>query len=114
VTTWQPLPGRGDERPDPRPVSESLDRVAVRLGAPGASVLRAVFAGWEDVVGSVVAAHTRPLLLRDRVLVVATEQPAWASQLRFLGPELVRRLAAVAGDGAVDRVEVRVVAPGGR
>jgi predicted nucleic acid-binding Zn ribbon protein len=82
-----------------------------RLGAPKASVLHAVFARWEEIVGAPVAANAHPLSLRDRVLVVATEQPAWASQLRFLVPDLLRCLAVVAGPDAVERVEIRVVPP---
>ena len=88
--------------------------MARRLGAPKASVLSAVFAHWDEIVGPSVAAHVRPLSLRGRVLVVATEQPAWASQMRWLVPDLLRRLAATAGEEAVEQVEIRVVPPGSR
>jgi predicted nucleic acid-binding Zn ribbon protein len=91
-------------------VGESLDRVARKLGAPPAAVLAAVFTRWEEIVGPSVAANTRPLSLRRNVLVIGTEQPAWASQLRYLGPDLLRRLASTVGEGLVERVEVKVVA----
>ena len=107
MSTWRPATQPGGS--DPRPVGESLDRVARKLGAPGASLLAAVFTGWEGIVGDAVAAQTRPLSLRRGVLVVGTEQPAWASQLRYLAPDLLRRLAAVVGEGLVERVEVKVV-----
>ena len=114
MSTWRPLPRPGGDRPEPRPVAESLDRMARRLGAPRASVLSAVFARWEEIVGPSVAAHVHPLSLRGRVLVVATDQPAWASQLRFLVPELLGRLASIAGEEAVEQVEIRVVPPSPR
>ena len=80
--------------------------MARRLGAPKASVMTAVFAHWEEIVGPSVGAHVRPLSLRGRVLVVATDQPAWASQLRFLVPDLLRRLAAITGDEAIEQVDI--------
>jgi len=112
VSRWRPLPEPGGS--DPRPVSESLDGMTRHLGGPKVSVLHAVFARWEEIVGAGVAAHAEPVSLRDRVLVIGTDQPAWATQLRFLGPDLLRRVAAVAGEEAVDRVEIRVRPPGGR
>jgi predicted nucleic acid-binding Zn ribbon protein len=110
MSRWRPLPEPGDS--DPRPVSESLDGMARRLGGAKASVLNVVFARWEEIVGPSVAAHAEPLSLRDGVLTLGTDQPGWATQLRFLAPDLLRRVAAVAGEGAVDRVEVRVRPPG--
>jgi len=41
-------------------------------------------------------------------LVVDVDQPGWATQLRYLETDLLARLAAVAGPGAVRSIEVRV------
>jgi predicted nucleic acid-binding Zn ribbon protein len=79
-----------------------------RFGGGGRDVLAAVFSRWPDVVGDAVAAHTRPLSLSRGTLVVAVDQPAWATQLRFLSGDLLARLADVAGPGAVRAIEVRV------
>lgn len=111
MTTWRPLRG---ERGEPRAVGDSLDGFAKRLGVPGAGALAVVFAHWTDVVGDGVAAHARPVSLVKGVLRVAVDQPGWATQLKFLAPQLVERLSEVAGDGVVARIEVRVEAAGGR
>jgi predicted nucleic acid-binding Zn ribbon protein len=42
------------------------------------------------------------------VLVVGVDDPAWATQLRFLESELLERLAAEFGPGEVTSIEVRV------
>ena len=105
---WAPLPG---EDPGPRPVGESLDRVASRLGIPRAATLHRVFGAWPELVGERVAAHARPRWLRDGVLGVAVDEPAWATQLRYLEGDLLARLAERLGPGAVTRIDVRV-APG--
>jgi predicted nucleic acid-binding Zn ribbon protein len=102
---WRPLPG---EHAGPRAVRDSLDSFAKRLGVSEAGPLAAVFAHWPDIVGESVAAHARPLSLVRGVLVVAVDQPGWATQLKYLGPKLVERIDEVAGEGLVERLEVRV------
>ena len=104
-------PGDGDDREwrtVPRPVKEGLDNVARRLGAPEATALAAVFSGWERAVGATVAANARPVRLIDGTLLVAVEQPGWATQLRYLAADLVRRLTEVAGAGVVTAIEIKV------
>ncbi|MDP9074202.1 MAG: DUF721 domain-containing protein, partial [Actinomycetota bacterium] len=88
-------------------------RLADRLGAPKPKVLTTVFSRWEEIVGATVAAHAWPLSLSQGVLRIGVDQPAWATQLRFLGPDLMKRLASATGDDAIESVEVKVV-PGGR
>ena len=102
-----PLAGK----PEPRNLGESLDGLARRLGAPAASSMSAVFTKWADAVGPSIAAHARPVGLHDGVLTVAVDDPAWASQLRFLANELVAKVASVAGSDVVGRIEIRVESP---
>jgi predicted nucleic acid-binding Zn ribbon protein len=102
----------GDE---PVALSESLSAVVRGLrhdparDAPAftASALGGVFGRWEEAVGAAVAAHVQPVKLDGRTLVVEVDDPAWATQLRFLEATVRRRLAEVAG-AEVDTVEIRV------
>ena len=89
-------------------MGESLDRVARRLGAPGARSLSAVFGHWDEIVGASVATHARPVSLRDGVLRVEVDEPGWATQLRYLAPDILRRCTEVAGPDVVVSVEVKV------
>jgi len=66
-----------------------------------------VFGRWAQIVGPDLAAHTAPDGLADGELVVTADSTAWATQLRLLAGELVRRLNAELGDGTVRRVKVR-------
>ena len=52
-----------------------------------------------------------PCSLDDGRLVVEVDEPGWATQLRYLEADLLERLAAVAGAGAVRSIEVRVTPP---
>jgi predicted nucleic acid-binding Zn ribbon protein len=103
---WEPLDRSVDD--DPVPLRESLDHLARRLGAGDAGILAGVFSRWEDVVGPAIAAHARPVSLRDGTLRVAVDQPGWATQLRYLETDLVQRCEGVLGAGAVARLEVFV------
>lgn len=104
MSTWRPR--RSDD--GPRPARESLDKVVGRFAGSSAPALTAVFAGWAEIAGPQLAEHARPRSLADGVLVVVVDDPAWATQLTFLGADLVRRCHEITGTDSVERVEVRV------
>ena len=101
---WEPSP----ESAGPKPIGEALDQVAFRLRTPRTQVLATVFDAWEELVGAVMAAHTSPVRLVDGELVVAVDDPAWATEMKFFGPELIGRINAVAEQEAVTSLTVRV------
>jgi predicted nucleic acid-binding Zn ribbon protein len=72
-----------------------------------AAATGSVFGRWAQVVGPDLAAHTTPESLTDGELVVAADSTAWATQVRLLAAQLVRRLNTELGDGTVRRVRVR-------
>ncbi|MDZ7960124.1 MAG: DciA family protein [Aulosira sp. DedQUE10] len=47
---------------------------------------------WAEVVGAVVAAHTRPLSIQRDVLRVAASSAAWAQNLTFARQKLILKL----------------------
>ena len=106
MTPIVPLPGQPG--PGPRRVADSLDRLATSLGVPSAGVLASLFSAWPELVGDAVAGHSQPRSLRNGVLVVAVDEPAWATQLRWLEADLLTRLADVLGHGVVESIDVRV------
>jgi predicted nucleic acid-binding Zn ribbon protein len=83
-----------------------LQRVSRELGIADPDVFADVTRQWPRIVGDAVAAHARLRHLRDGVLTVDVDDGAWASQLRYLEVDVVRRLAA-AGI-TVERVHVTV------
>lgn len=93
-----------------RAISFSVARLAQQLGLGDSLGLSAVFSRWEDVVGDVLAAHTRPERLRDGELVVLVDEPVWATEVRFLSETIVAKCNERAGQHMVDTVTVRVSA----
>ena len=99
--------GRRPRREDPESLDAAIDGLIDAHGWREAASIGSVFGRWAQIVGPDLAAHTRPDSLTDRVLTVVADSTAWATQVRLLAAQLVRRLNAELGDGSVLRVNVR-------
>lgn len=98
---------------DPIPISSSLDGVMRSLRGPTRETVGGLFGRWDEAVGEQVAQHVTPIKLDDGVLVVEVDDPAWATQVKFLSTMITERLMTVA-EVSVDRIEVRVERRGAR
>lgn len=83
------------------------DTAVPSSGNASTSALGGVFGRWEEAVGDALAAHVQPVKLDGTTLVVQVDDPAWATQLKFLETTLKQRLAEIAG-ATIERIEVRV------
>jgi predicted nucleic acid-binding Zn ribbon protein len=92
---------------DPVPISRSLDSIMKSLRGTDRIQIGGVFGRWDDAVGPTVAAHVRPVRLDQGVLTVEADEPAWATQVKFLSSTITTRLAEVAGVD-IEHIEVRV------
>ena len=102
--TDRPVDGDGG----PRPLQSSLDAVSRSLGMRDSQGLGRLFSRWEELVGEGMAAHVRPVRLDGDVLVVAVDHPAWATQVRQLGDDLLDRVADGTGNARARRLEIRI------
>ncbi len=100
-------------RDEPVRLGDSLHEVVRSLRPEAASptasaaAMGGVFGRWEEAVGAAVAAHVQPVKLDGTTLVVTVDDPAWATQLKFLEGTLKQRLLEVAG-ATIERLDVRV------
>ena len=97
---------------EPVRLGDSLHDVVRSLRPDGssnssASSLGGVFGRWDEAVGDALAAHVQPVKLDGTTLVVQVDDPAWATQLKFLESTLKERLLEIAG-ATVERIDVRV------
>ncbi len=110
ATPDSPTPGRSGRRPrqdDPQPLTAAIDGLISAQGWREAAAAGSVFGRWAQIVGPDLAAHTRPDSLEAGELTVIADSTAWATQVRLLAPQLVRRLNAELTDGSIQRVKVR-------
>lgn len=129
---WKPAKKPG-EFVEPKRLADSLGEFTHRLGLARPDALTVIFGRWEEVVGPSLAAHVRPIGLRDGVLFVEVDESGWATQLRYLGDDVIKRVnehiqstrgsalglspatresAAISADGdTVTSLNVRVAGP---
>jgi predicted nucleic acid-binding Zn ribbon protein len=91
---------------DPQPLASAIDGLLAAEGWTLAAATGSVFGRWAQIVGADLAAHTSPQSLTDGELTVCADSTAWATQVRLLAAQLVRRLNAELGNGTVVRVKV--------
>ncbi|WP_460666599.1 DciA family protein [Kribbella swartbergensis] len=97
---------RPDDR-DPQRLTTTLGRLMRDQGWEVDVAVHGVMARWPAIVGPEMAEHCKPESYQDTELTVRTDSTAWATQLKMLAPDLVRRLNAELGDGTVTRVNVQ-------
>ena len=104
----------GDARPggrDPRTVGEALDQLVGQLAwSPGVSA-GTIQARWSEILGAEIGSHTQYVSLDGGVLTMRADSTAWATNLRWAVPTMLRALADAVGEGVV--VEIEVQGPGG-
>jgi hypothetical protein len=96
--------------PAPSPVGDALAQFLDRRGWSERLSGATASQRWDEVVGPDLAARCEPVRLAGGTLVVRAESQAWATQLRYLLPQLVTNANAVLGDGSVREVRL-VVGP---
>ncbi|PPK93856.1 uncharacterized protein DUF721 [Kineococcus xinjiangensis] len=92
---------------DPQPLKSLVDRLVGERGWREPVSVGGVFGRWDAVVGSEVAQHCRPETFDEGKLTVRAESTAWATQVRLLVPDVLRRLDEELGSGVVTAVVVR-------
>lgn len=101
-----------ERREDPERLDEAFGGLLAARGWNERAAVGAVFGKWAQIVGPQLAAHTNPESFDSGVLVLGADSSAWATQLRLLAPDLLRRLAEELGADTVRKIRVR--GPSGR
>jgi predicted nucleic acid-binding Zn ribbon protein len=92
------------------PVSlhDALVELTSELRVAGPDAMSVVAAAWPELVGRELAPHVRLGTLRDGVLTLTVDDPAWATPLRYLESEIVATLTPRLGPGVVRAVRITV------
>ncbi len=87
---------------------ELLSDALIGLLGPRRARQTAVLNAWPEVVGEAGARHSRPLGIRGRTLVVATDLPALHYELGLRRAALLKALNERAGECAIDEIHIVV------
>ena len=99
------------ESPPAANLAHELNALLRRMGSESSDVVAGVFGEWESIVGEQIAAHVSPVMIKDSRLVVTVDDPAWATQTKFLESEIAQKVSQ-ATKMTIHGIEVRVKRPG--
>jgi len=99
--------GSGPDDRDPQLLGTAIDRLLADRGWQVDAAVGGVIGRWAEIVGAELAAHCRPESYTDGELLVIADSTAWATQLRYLAPQLVHTLNTELGHGTVTAVIVK-------
>lgn len=91
----------------PTPIGESLERFVRRRGWDERLRGASAWSQWHAIVGEELAARCEPVRLVRGVLTIRAESQIWATQLRYMIPQLRTNVESALGGGTVR--EVRIV-----
>jgi predicted nucleic acid-binding Zn ribbon protein len=100
--SWSARP----RRDDPQPLTAAVGGLLSARGWREKAAVGAVFGHWPDIVGPQLALHTKPESFDSGELTVSADSPAWATQVRLMAPQLLKRLAEELGHGTVRHIRV--------
>ncbi len=63
---------------------------------------------WKNVVGEQVSQHTRPVWIKNRLLMVEVSSPIWIQELRYREEEIKRRFNDMLGRDAIKKIRFKV------
>jgi predicted nucleic acid-binding Zn ribbon protein len=107
---WAARPAGWSARPrrdDPQPLPAALGGLLSARGWREKAAVGAVFGHWTDIVGPQLALHTKPEHFEAGELTVSADSPAWATQVRLMAPQLLKRLGEELGHGTVRHIRVK-------
>ncbi len=93
-------------RDDPKRLGDIMDPVTARLGVGSARQMGRVWSRWDEIVGPEIAAHAEPTSLRDGVLRVRVDSPAWSTELSYLAGEVRTMINRAVGSELVTEIKV--------
>jgi predicted nucleic acid-binding Zn ribbon protein len=66
-----------------KPISTVLNQIAEEFHLEEKKEYFDALRGWDELAGPKLAAHTRPLFIKDRILHVEIDGSAWAQEIGF-------------------------------
>jgi predicted nucleic acid-binding Zn ribbon protein len=105
------LSGPGEDPRDPVGLGKALTSLIRSRGWRDPVAVGSVLSRWNEIVGESVAAHSVPESFENAVVTVKCDSTAWATQLRLIQHDVLKRFDAAVGHGVV--TSIKVLGPNG-
>lgn len=101
--------GSGKDARDPKLLGDALGKLLVQRGWNQDVAVGGVIGRWAEIVGPDISQHCTAESFENSVLTVRAATTAWATQLRFLSPQLLAAVDKQVGVSVVK--EIKILAP---
>lgn len=91
---------------DPQGVGAVFGRLLSERGWNSPVAVGSVMARWAELVGQEIASHCTPESFHETTVFVRCDSTAWATQLRLISPDLLRRFEHELGTGVVTAMKI--------
>jgi predicted nucleic acid-binding Zn ribbon protein len=91
---------------DPQGVGAVFGRLLTERGWNSPVAVGSVMARWAELVGPEIATHCTPESFHETTVLVRCDSTAWATQLRLISPDLLRRFEHELGPGVVTAMKI--------
>lgn len=101
-------PEEGSAR-DPRSIGDVVARMSKARGWNTQVAVGSVLGRWNELVGENIARHCKPESFEDTVVIVRCDSTSWATQMKLMTHQLLKKFDAELGPGIV--TVIRVLGP---
>lgn len=89
-------------------LSGTIEKLLNARGWAGRLKEYRVLGVWDRCVGSGIAAHAQPVMIRGKKLTVVVDSSAWMQQLSLLRPQIVEKLNRGLGKDSVESISLKL------
>ncbi len=73
-------------------ISHILEGLIKKYGLEGKVIEYKISLHWKDIVGEIIASHTRPEGIRYKRLQILVDSPVWLQEISFYKQEVIERI----------------------
>jgi len=89
-------------------ISRILDEIIKRYGLEGKVMEYKLSVHWKDIVGEIIASHTRPAGIRYKKLKILVDSPVWLQEISFYKHEIIEKINRHFGKTLVTKVYFKI------
>jgi predicted nucleic acid-binding Zn ribbon protein len=88
----------------PLAIGEVLENVLQRKGIAKKMAQYTVFEEWRNIVGETIARCAVPQKVQGSTLVVRAKNAAWANELAFMKPQILKKIRESSPDSLIEDI----------
>ncbi len=92
----------------PQPIRSVLENTLKGLEIDVPLKSYSILGAWNEIAGAMVAEHSQPRSIRNRILFIDVTHSTWMQQLQFLKPTLLEKVNTFLGQPLIQDIRFRL------